>query len=97
MPDAPDAPIVTQTDPSPPFTITRPAGGVRVTMARGKVALDVAKRGERPALVVYDFMFQRGQLGRGAAAAVMMLLTLLAVLGPYGLWKWVQRRREARA
>jgi len=50
-----------------------------------------------PALVVYDFMFQRGQLGRGAAAAVMMLLTLLFVLGPYGLWKYVQRRREARA
>jgi hypothetical protein len=41
-----------QSDPSTAFTITRPAGGVRVTMARGKVALDVAKRGERPALVV---------------------------------------------
>ena len=50
-----------------------------------------------PALVVYDFMFQRGQLGRGAAAAVMMLLTLLVVLGPYGVWKYARRRREARA
>src|SRR5262245_62071838 len=50
-----------------------------------------------PALVVYDFLFQRDQLGRGAAAAVMMLLTLLAVLGPYGIWKYVQRRRAARA
>ena len=36
-----------------------------------------------PALVVYDFMFQRGQLGRGSAAAVLMLLSLLAVLLPY--------------
>ncbi len=39
-----------------------------------------------PALVVYDFMFQRGLLGRGAAAAVLMLLILLAVLLPYAAW-----------
>ena len=50
-----------------------------------------------PALVVYDFMFQRGQLGRGSAAAVMMLLTLAAILLPYGIWKYVQRRRAAHA
>jgi glucose/mannose transport system permease protein len=50
-----------------------------------------------PALVVYDFMFQRGQLGRGSAAAVMMLLTLAAILLPYGVWKYVQRRRVAHA
>lgn len=50
-----------------------------------------------PALVVYDFMFQRGQLGRGSAAAVMMLLTLAAILLPYGVWKYVQRRRAAHA
>jgi glucose/mannose transport system permease protein len=50
-----------------------------------------------PALVVYDFMFQRGLLGRGAAAAVLMLLTLLAVLLPYAAWQYVQRRRAARA
>jgi len=49
-----------------------------------------------PALVVYDFMFQRGQLGRGAAAAVLMLLTLLFVLVPHAAWKYVQRRRESR-
>ncbi len=48
-----------------------------------------------PALVVYDFMFQRGQLGRGSAAAVMMLLTLAAVLLPYFIWKYIQRRRAA--
>lgn len=50
-----------------------------------------------PALVVYDFMFQRGQLGRGAAAAVLMLLTLLFVLVPHTAWKYAQRRRESRA
>lgn len=50
-----------------------------------------------PALVVYDFMFQRGQLGRGAAAAVLMLLTLLGVLVPHAIFKYVQRRRAARA
>jgi glucose/mannose transport system permease protein len=50
-----------------------------------------------PTLVVYDFMFQRGLLGRGAAAAVLMLLTLLAVLAPYAVWKRWQVRRAARA
>jgi glucose/mannose transport system permease protein len=42
-------------------------------------------------------MFQRGMLARGAAAAVLMLLTLLAVLLPYALWKFVRERRAARA
>jgi glucose/mannose transport system permease protein len=50
-----------------------------------------------PALVVYDFMFQRGQLGRGSAAAVLMLLTLVAVMAPYVIFVWWRRRREARA
>ena len=50
-----------------------------------------------PALVVYDFMFQRGLLARGAAAAVLMLLTLLAVLLPYAAWQYAQRRKAARA
>lgn len=48
---------------------------------------------ELPALVVYDLMFQRSQLGRGAAAAVLMLLILLAVLLPYAGWRYVQRRQ----
>ena len=50
-----------------------------------------------PALVVYDLMFQRSQLARGAAAAVLMLLILLAVLLPYAAWRYVQRRRAAHA
>ena len=41
-----------QSDPATAFAITRPRGGVLVTMARGKVSLDVAKRGDRAALVV---------------------------------------------
>lgn len=50
-----------------------------------------------PALVVYDLMFQRSLLGRGAAAAVLMLLILLAVLLPYAAWRYVQRRRSNHA
>ena len=50
-----------------------------------------------PALVVYDLMFQRSQLGRGAAAAVLMLLILLAVLLPYAAWRHVQRRQATHA
>lgn len=50
-----------------------------------------------PALVVYDLMFQRSQLGRGAAAAVLMLLILLAVLLPYAGWRYVQRRQAVHA
>jgi glucose/mannose transport system permease protein len=50
-----------------------------------------------PALVVYDLMFQRSQLGRGAAAAVLMLLILLAVLLPYAAWRYVQRRQAGHA
>jgi len=50
-----------------------------------------------PALVVYDLMFQRSQLGRGAAAAVLMLLILLAVLLPYAAWRYLRRRQSAHA
>jgi glucose/mannose transport system permease protein len=48
-----------------------------------------------PALVVYDLMFQRNLLGRGAAAAVLMLLILLAVLLPYAAWQYVRQRRAS--
>jgi glucose/mannose transport system permease protein len=50
-----------------------------------------------PTLVVYDFMFQRGELGRGSAAAVLMLLSLVVVLAPYGLFMRWRRQRQARA
>jgi glucose/mannose transport system permease protein len=49
-----------------------------------------------PAVVVYDFMFQRGQLGRGSAAAVLLLLSLLVVLLPYYAYaQWRARRNRA--
>lgn len=49
-----------------------------------------------PALVVYDFMFQRGQLGRGSAAAVLMLGALLIVVVPWVLYKRHVARKAAR-
>jgi glucose/mannose transport system permease protein len=50
-----------------------------------------------PTLVVYDFMFQRSELGRGSAAAVLMLLSLVVVLAPYGIYVRWQKQRQARA
>jgi glucose/mannose transport system permease protein len=35
-----------------------------------------------PAIFMYQFSFNRGQLGLGAASAVMMLMTIIAVLVP---------------
>jgi len=43
---------VIESAPSTVFVVTRPAGGVLVELARGRVELDVAKRGARPPLVV---------------------------------------------
>ncbi|MBA3454134.1 MAG: FecR domain-containing protein [Deltaproteobacteria bacterium] len=43
---------VIQSDPDTAFVVTRPAGGVLVAMTRGKVELEVGKRGDRAALVV---------------------------------------------
>jgi glucose/mannose transport system permease protein len=51
-----------------------------------------------PSVVVYDFMFQRGELAKGSAAAVMLLGSLAFVLVPYGLYqKWKQRKAAALA
>src|SRR3954463_258173 len=50
-----------------------------------------------PTLVVYDFMFQRSELGRGSAAAVLLLLTLVVVLVPYAVFMRWRRHRQARA
>jgi glucose/mannose transport system permease protein len=45
-----------------------------------------------PTTVVYDFMFQRGQIGRGAAAAILMLLALAVVIVPYKSYQWWRGR-----
>lgn len=39
-------------DPRASYVVTRPGGGVLVALARGKVELEVGKRGDRPPLVV---------------------------------------------
>jgi ABC-type sugar transport system permease subunit len=41
-------------------------------------------------------MFQRSELGRGSAAAVLLLLSLVAVMAPYGLYVRWQRQKQAR-
>jgi ferric-dicitrate binding protein FerR (iron transport regulator) len=41
-----------ESDPATAFEVTRPDGGVVITLARGKVELEVQKRGARPPLVV---------------------------------------------
>ncbi|WP_205524030.1 carbohydrate ABC transporter permease [Oceanomicrobium pacificus] len=48
-----------------------------------------------PAIVVYDLMFQRGQIAQGAAAAVMILVALALVLVPYAIWSGIRAKREA--
>lgn len=40
-------------------------------------------------------MFQRGEIGEGAAAAMMVLAALAIVLVPYSLYLVWRRRREA--
>jgi glucose/mannose transport system permease protein len=48
-----------------------------------------------PTVVVYDFMFQRSELARGSAAAVMLLGSLAFVLVPYGLYRLWQHRKAS--
>jgi glucose/mannose transport system permease protein len=48
-----------------------------------------------PAMFVYDFMFQRGQIAIGAAGAITILAALAVVLVPYGVWSAWRTRREA--
>ena len=48
-----------------------------------------------PATYVYDLMFQRGQIGEGAAAAMMMIVALTVVLVPYAIYLTWRRRKES--
>jgi hypothetical protein len=41
-----------ESDPETAFAVTRPGGSVLIAMARGRLALEVGKRGDRPPLVV---------------------------------------------
>ena len=46
-----------------------------------------------PTAVVYDYMFQRGLMGAGSAAAVMLLLSLLLIIVPYVIYQRLRTRR----
>jgi glucose/mannose transport system permease protein len=48
-----------------------------------------------PTTVVYDYMFQRGQMGAGSAAAVMLLMSLGVIVAPYIVLQQIRRRRQA--
>jgi glucose/mannose transport system permease protein len=50
-----------------------------------------------PAMAVYDFMFQRGQIAEGAAGAIMILLALTVVLVPYAFYSIWRSRKDAGA
>lgn len=45
-----------------------------------------------PTNVVYDYMFQRGLMGAGSAAAVMLLMSLFIVVLPYASLQRMRRR-----
>lgn len=47
-----------------------------------------------PAIFMYQFSFQRGRLGVGAASAVIMLMTILAILIPY-LYSELRKPKDA--
>jgi glucose/mannose transport system permease protein len=47
-----------------------------------------------PANVVYDYMFQRGSMGAGSAAAVMLLASLLIVILPYAAIQKIRNRKR---
>ncbi len=49
-----------------------------------------------PTTVVYDYMFQRGLMGAGSAAAVMLLLSLLVIIVPYAIYRRLSARRRIR-
>ncbi len=52
-------------------------------LVRALTAAGRASRRSLPTMVVYDYMFQRGLMGAGSAAAVMLLLSLLVIVVPY--------------
>ena len=45
-----------------------------------------------PTAVVYDYMFQRGLIGAGSAAAVMLLLSILLIIVPYVAYQRLRAR-----
>ena len=50
---------------------------------------------DMPATFMYTFAFNRGQIGLGAASAMVMLLTVVAIIVPY-LYSELSRYRAMR-
>jgi glucose/mannose transport system permease protein len=48
-----------------------------------------------PTNVVYDYMFQRGLMGAGSAAAVLLLMSLLIIILPYAAYRKIRGRTQA--
>jgi glucose/mannose transport system permease protein len=48
---------------------------------------------EMPAKYVYDFMFQRGNLGQALSASTVMLVTVFIFVVPWALVEFRQKRR----
>ena len=89
----PDRPVTIEVGRFEPRTIT-PGSLVTVTGTLTNSGPGISTT--FPATYVYDFMFQRGEIGQGAAAAMMVLAALAIVLVPYSLYLVWRRRREAR-
>ena len=48
---------------------------------------------ELPALYAYEFYFVRGNIGRGSAAAVIMVVSIMAIVLPYLIYELRSRRQ----
>ena len=46
-----------------------------------------------PARYVFEYFFQRGRIGQGAAGAVIMVVTMIMIVMPYLMYEI--RRKEA--
>ena len=47
-----------------------------------------------PSMFIFDVFYARGQIGQGAAGAVMMLCALLIFLIPFNIYQRLRRKRE---
>ena len=48
---------------------------------------------ELPALYAYEFYFVRGKIGQGSAAAVVMVVSIMAIVLPYLIYELRKRNQ----